>query len=333
MFKYNCPQCNFIMGFNTADGVLTCSKCGSSLPITEAILPEYGSAKNSTYDSNLANSNIDEFYGNFESYNNPVTQGTPTEYIPFEVSENSAKTAFNKWCKRMLFIPASFKKSFQKNGLKKCYIPVWLVKQVGQGKLNSVCTKTNESLTGKNRFTQTDYYNISRKVKTKFDYLLLQTSDEIDNDSLHRLAPYNISKLNTITDECDISKYTVDNARIIKSSFDISDIIDMVANYNPKEDVKTALYSTVNTFDSMNNTELNIDIANESVKCILIPVWMFSYRANDYNHTFYMNGQTGKVSGMPPIDIKKIASLILAGGLSLFAVINLILYITGIILI
>ena len=40
----------------------------------------------------------------------------------------------------------------------------------------------------------------------------------------------------------------------------------------------------------------------ESARFALLPVWKYLYRYNGKGYPFYVNGQTGKVIGAPPID-------------------------------
>ncbi len=52
----------------------------------------------------------------------------------------------------------------------------------------------------------------------------------------------------------------------------------------------------------------------------LLPVWMVYYDYDRKEHTFAMNGQTGKVVGTPPISYGKVAAWFsgIAGGVFVF---------------
>jgi hypothetical protein len=55
-------------------------------------------------------------------------------------------------------------------------------------------------------------------------------------------------------------------------------------------------------------TEKQIDTTLKQADYVLLPVWVIHYDYNQLEHTFAMNGQTGKVVGKPPISKFKVTA-------------------------
>ena len=64
--------------------------------------------------------------------------------------------------------------------------------------------------------------------------------------------------------------------------------------------------STITGYATVSTKEEQIDTRNLKSAYVLFPVWMVTYDLNKQEHTFAMNGQTGKVVGKPPVSKKKV---------------------------
>ena len=58
----------------------------------------------------------------------------------------------------------------------------------------------------------------------------------------------------------------------------------------------------------MSYQDKRIDTRSVESSYVLFPVWMVVYDYEKSEHTFAMNGQTGKVVGKPPISMGKVAT-------------------------
>ena len=63
--------------------------------------------------------------------------------------------------------------------------------------------------------------------------------------------------------------------------------------------------------DTQRIANADIKLANETFKHILLPVYISSYRYKGKEFHFYINGQTGKLSGTRPYSFWKIFFLVL----------------------
>ena len=68
-----------------------------------------------------------------------------------------------------------------------------------------------------------------------------------------------------------------------------------------------------------------MQVANGSYKYALYPVWILNVKWNGKNHTFAMNGQTGKFVGNIPTEDKKAKLIGGLGGAAVGALIYIII--------
>jgi hypothetical protein len=78
----------------------------------------------------------------------------------------------------------------------------------------------------------------------------------------------------------------------------------------------------VEGYDSVHCTESDVKKQAGEVAYCMAPVWIVTTRYQDKPYTFMMNGQSGKVVGSLPYDMKKAV----AYGLAVFAVVLPIVY-------
>ena len=58
-------------------------------------------------------------------------------------------------------------------------------------------------------------------------------------------------------------------------------------------------------YDEITNVDNSINLYNCKSSYVLLPVWFLNLKYKDKMYTFAMNGQTGKLIGDIPTDIKK----------------------------
>jgi len=72
--------------------------------------------------------------------------------------------------------------------------------------------------------------------------------------------------------------------------------------------IDTYISSTISGYSSVSYNRKHINTKKVRSYYVLLPVWMVYYDYDKTEHTFAMNGQTGKVVGKPPISFKKVAA-------------------------
>lgn len=78
-----------------------------------------------------------------------------------------------------------------------------------------------------------------------------------------------------------------------------------------KDKIKTFIdsyiSSTITGYSSVDYHQKNIRTTQRNSYYVLLPVWMVYYDFDKQEHTFAMNGQTGKIVGKPPLSYQKAA--------------------------
>ena len=97
------------------------------------------------------------------------------------------------------------------------------------------------------------------------------------------------------------------------------------ANERIQASALDAFEDTVDGYDSVSPIQAAMQVANGSYKYALYPVWILNVKWNGKNHTFAMNGQTGKFVGNIPTEDKKARLIGGLGGAAVGALIYIII--------
>ena len=112
-----------------------------------------------------------------------------------------------------------------------------------------------------------------------------------------------------------------------KYDYDDDELLPRVKN-RVQSYVDSYIRSTISGYSTVHYNRKNINIRKKGSDYALLPVWMVCYDFRQAEHTFAMNGQTGKIVGKPPISAAKVAAWffgVSGGSFLIFRIITLIL--------
>ena len=236
----------------------------------------------------------------------------PGALVPFQIDAKRAKSIFKTWVGKIWFAPNKLKRAaLDPEGLHGLYLPYWTF---------------DANLHAKYQGQRGDYYYETQRVKTKngtqtrqvrktrwssasgvvqgfVDDILINASEKKRRDipakiafwNVKELVPFNSKYLSGFVTE----KYTVSLKEGHHSSFQKA---KQIANTWIRKDIGG---------DTQRISHADIKLANETFKHVLLPVYISSYRYNNKEYNFYINGQTGELSGTRPYSFWKIFFLIL----------------------
>ncbi|MBU2975158.1 DNA helicase PriA [Zobellia sp. B3R18] len=236
----------------------------------------------------------------------------PGALVPFQIDAKRAKSIFKTWVGKIWFAPNKLKRAaLDPEGLHGLYLPYWTF---------------DADLHAKYQGQRGDYYYETQRVKTKngtqtrqvrktrwssasgvvqgfVDDILINASEKKRRDipakiafwNVKELVPFNSKYLSGFVTE----KYTVSLKEGHHSSFQKA---KQIANTWIRKDIGG---------DTQRISHADIKLANETFKHVLLPVYISSYRYNNKEYNFYINGQTGELSGTRPYSFWKIFFLIL----------------------
>lgn len=225
----------------------------------------------------------------------------PAKVIPFTISKEQAQEAFKKWCRKGLLTPSDFMNADRIKNITGLYVPFWLYDLNGRGEVEATCTRVHTYTSGDWIYTETKYYNVYRKVDLNYSKIPCDASQKMDDTMMDRLEPYQYNNLKDFNMPYlagyIAEKYDFDDTALLPR------IKERAADY-----VDSYIRSTINGYTTVHYHRKDINIRKKRADYTLMPVWMVCYDYKQAEHTFAMNGQTGKIVGKPPISAGKVAA-------------------------
>ncbi|NLP17297.1 MAG: TFIIB-type zinc ribbon-containing protein [Clostridiales bacterium] len=225
----------------------------------------------------------------------------PECVIPFTISKEQAQEAFKKWCRKGLLTPNDFRVADRIKDITGLYVPFWLYDLNGKGEVEATCTKVRTYSSGDWIYKETKYYHVYRKVDLNYLRVPCDASKKMDDTMMDRLEPYNYNNLK------DFQMPYLAGYIAEKYDYDDDDLLPRVKN-RVHSYVDSYIRSTISGYSSVHYNRKDIRIIKKRSDYALFPVWMVCYDFRQAEHTFAMNGQTGKIVGKPPISAAKVAA-------------------------
>lgn len=233
----------------------------------------------------------------------------PKQVIPFKISKEEAREAFKKWCKNGLLTPKGFMDGNRIKEMTGMYVPFWLYDINSKAQVNATGKKVRKYTRGDYIYTETKHYDIYRDVNLTYANVPADASEKMSDTLMDKLEPYHYAELKEFKTPYLAGylaeKYNYDDKQLFPRIKErVSDFVD---DY---------VQSTISGYSSVSYSGKSISSRQEKADYVLFPVWMVYYDFDKQQHTFAMNGQTGKVVGKPPLSMQKIAAWFggIAGG-------------------
>ena len=226
--------------------------------------------------------------------------------LPFTFGHDQLVEYYKSWSSRKWLAPSAFKKvSFVEN-FRGHFIPSYVFDIDAYSHYNGVyaITRTKTTGSGKNRrtTTYTEYRPFSGKRNDPIRNNMVIGCNFISNARFDELEPYDYSKLENYNQDF-LQGYIVDNYSLdLNQGFkltkeEVDDFIDREIRWNAPHRVHRL---TVNT--SYNDPRF---------ARYLLPMYSGESNYKGKTYKFYVNGQTGKVSGDAPISPIKVTILVI----------------------
>lgn len=348
VIQYKCPDCGADMAFDADSGTLHCDSCGRQMSIEQMPKPELQEGEEpiqdfedfvpneeyNTYDDSGAAqyqcqncgatliTNEDTAATTCSFCGAPVMLGdrlsgtlAPSKVIPFKINKQQAEEAFRKWRGKGLLLPNDFKHGNRVKEVTGMYVPFWLYDLNGRGEVNAVATKVRTYTQGDYRVTETSYYDVYRKVDVNYNRIPADASEKMDDTMMDMLEPFHYNELK------DFNVPYLAGYMAEKYNYTDKDMFPRIRQ-RTEGYVEQYIRSTMPGYSSITFNHKMIDVRQRNADYALLPVWMFCYNYSDGDHNFYMNGETGKVCGKPPISTNKCFLWFFIFGLIIFAILK-----------
>ena len=231
-------------------------------------------------------------------------------------------TAFNKWCNNGRFSPKEFMNMNRVKNITGMYVPYWMYDINNDVQLSATGNKVRTYRQGDYIYTETSIYEIERHLDLHYTNVPVDASEKMNDTIMEKVEPYNYQDLKAFKTPY-LAGFLAE-----KYSFDDKELYPRVKN-KVTSYVNTYVNSTLTGYTSITNRRDNRVVKQSKSQYVLFPVWMVYYDFDEKEHTFVMNGQTGKVVGKPPLSYTKISLWIGGFTLGLFAIIKILAGVIG----
>lgn len=235
----------------------------------------------------------------------------PEKVLPFAISKEKAVTAFLEWTKKKWFIPKNFFSEKQIQLLTGVYFPYWHVEADVDGSFRGKGTTLRVWRVGELEYTETKQFAIYRKGHLKFSRLIKNAlSKNVQKNMVTSVQPFSMEKA--------IPFHTQYLAGFQAEKRDIEyDTLKPEIQQELKNYTAELLKSTANRYNTVVTEHTEAIIEKEDNHYVLLPVWLLTYKNKGSDTVYYyaMNGETGKVAGVLPLNYRKLA--LVSGGIFL----------------
>ncbi|MTD30613.1 TFIIB-type zinc ribbon-containing protein [Planomicrobium sp. YIM 101495] len=337
VIHYECPNCGSDMAFDAETGKLSCPSCGRQDDIET--FPESNIERK--FDPDEAKEYHCENCGavilteaettatHCSFCGAPVVLAdrlsgdlAPALVIPFSIGKEEAVVAFRKWTKNGRLTPRGFMNGDRIKKMTGMYVPFWLYDIDGTADVSALATKVRTYTRGDTIYTETDFYDVRREIDLSYLKVPADASEKMDDELMDKLEPYDYGNLKEFKMPYLAGylaeKYDYDDKALF------SRVQSKVVPY-----IDAYIHRTISGYSTVSYTNKQIDAGSRSVYYTLLPVWMVYYDFENTEHTFAMNGQTGKVVGKPPISGGKVALWFAGIAASTFSVVKIAAWAVG----
>lgn len=245
----------------------------------------------------------------------------PDLVIPFKLSKEDAKAAYENHLKGKKLLPKIFKEKNQIEKIQGIYVPFWLYNADVDAKVIYKASRGRSYQTNSEDITETNYFQAVREGSVSFTNVPVDGSVKMDDALMESIEPFNMEEA--------VEFQSAYLAGYLADKYDVSMEENQVrANERIKRSTEEILATTVEGYSTVTAEQSSINVKNGTAKYALLPTWVLSTKFKDKSYTFAMNGQTGKFVGDLPMDLKKaifstIGTFLVSGGLA-FLILNII---------
>ncbi|GJM74001.1 hypothetical protein HMSSN036_62170 [Paenibacillus macerans] len=119
----------------------------------------------------------------------------PAQVIPFTISKEEAMAAFKKWCGKGLLTPRGFMTADRIQSITGIYVPFWLYDLHNRVEVYGHGTKVRSYTRGEYQYTETDHFEIYRKIRLDYVRLPIDASVKMNDELMDKLEPFPYEQL------------------------------------------------------------------------------------------------------------------------------------------
>lgn len=242
----------------------------------------------------------------------------PHKVIGFKLTREDAEEKFKKWCGKRWFLPKAFTSQKQLEKMTGLYVPFWVADCDIKANYIAKGEKIRSWSSGDYRYTETKEFEIVRNAKIFTDGIPADGESKIDDMLMEAIEPFDYSQAK------DFSMSYLSGFYADKYDVDKAGVFPRIKN-RASDAAKNVIRESISGYSSVIPMMEDYKIMNTNWQYMLLPVWFMNYKYNDQTYSFAVNGQTGKLSGTPPLNKGKLLLSSIGAGLITMIIIMLIL--------
>jgi len=238
----------------------------------------------------------------------------PGGVLPFQLDHKKARLLFKQWVNKVWFAPNKLKKAaLDPEGLHGVYIPHWtfdsnaMAKYVGQRGDYYYERQNYRDAKGNVRTRQvrrTNWSYASGSIEGFVDDVLINASEKKRREIPEKVTHWNLKK-----DFVPFNKKYLAGFVTEKYTISLKD-----GHQKAYKKAKNIVYHWIRKDiggDTQRINQADVKLTDETFKHILLPMYISTYRYNGKSYSFFVNGQTGAISGKYPYSFWKIFFFVL----------------------
>lgn len=325
---YKCPGCGASLEYRPGAGELVCEYCGTHVSVSDL------DSQEEHYRCEVENEAVqEETRQDFQGYTcktcgahlitDEHTTATvccycgssalipermegilqPAGVIPFKIGKAEAKERFRKWLCTGFFTPKVFRDQATLENIRGVYVPFWLYDYDASADLKAECTKIHHERKGDMEYTHTDYYMVERDARGSYLKVPVDASEQMPDDIMDSMEPFDYSEIKEFQMPY-LAGYESEKYSYESGDDEVTGRVEQRVRTYIARDVR----DTIQGYSGTRILSNQIRMTRKKAMYTLLPVWMITYRYQDENRIFAINGQTGKQVGDLPTSKQKMWS-------------------------
>ena len=229
----------------------------------------------------------------------------PELIIPFKFNRLQAENAFRDWCAKKWFLPGDFKSKGQLEKMVGLYVPFWLADCKVDASVVCDAKKVSSHRSGDYRITHTRVYTAERAAKLEYRGVPADGSKKLDDALMDAVEPFDYN------DFVPFSMNYFSGFYADKYDVDKTEVFPRIRK-RMEEGAKKALMDDIRGYTSVTPVRSSLKVEHANWHYTMLPVWFMTYIHKGKKYFFAVNGQTGKLAGIPPLSGWKTLGLALA---------------------
>jgi DNA-directed RNA polymerase subunit RPC12/RpoP len=238
----------------------------------------------------------------------------PETLIPFRVGREKALDSFRQWMGSLWFRPDALKRSWALGKISGLYLPFWTFDAAAYSVWSAEAGHYYYVKQGNQQERRVRWEPASGELSTAYDDELVCASRGVSRSLLQPVEPFNTNGGLVPYRPDYLAGFVAERYAVgLKEGWE-------AARRAILEKARQACARQV-PGDTQRNLRVNTHLSKVTFKHVLLPVWAAHYLYAGKTYHFFVNGESGKVSGEAPYSWLKIA-LAIGGAVVGFLVLN-----------